>query len=635
MVRAFLLLSGAIILLLTAPARGAEADALSIDANIQARHLPYGAILDPIFTLTDSDIIGGYTRCGDSALWTGHYIAAEAFRYKVTQSAEALNNLKAAIAGLKGLDDVTGNNLLARCMVPINSPYADGIRSEEAANGIYTNSSAGWIWVGNTSRDEYCGALFGLAVAYDMVSDATIQSTIHDLVIRLIDFLNGHDWSVPMPDGSSSTSFLTRPDQIETFLAIGRHIDYDHFTSLSYEAQRVLLASTVPVPIGVDTTSDSSYFKFNLDYIDLYNLIRLEASSAKTIYQSAYTLLRDYTGNDQNAYFNIIDLALNGPNQARDSQTLALLDGWLLRLRRDFAVDLSSTVAVCGSQACQPVPVWLRPPTDFLWQRSPYQLSVGGAGIIESAGIDYILPYWMARYYGLQESVIVQSAAAGISVVAPQSLGSIYGSNLAATTTQASVQPLPVSLGGISVTVTDSAGNTAPASILYISPGQINFLMPSGMATGVATFTIDGGPQSTVTAIGAVGQVAPAIFTMSGGSGIAAATAVRVSSGLESPVTLFNCTASTCEAVPVDLGTGSVYLTLYATGIRNRTSLDNVLVTVNGVSVSALYAGAQPQFAGLDQINIPLPSALSGSGVVNIVLKVDQHQANTVTVDIQ
>ncbi len=635
MIREFLLLFGAIIFLLTPPARAGEADALSIDANIQARHLPYGAILDPIFTLTDSDVIGGYTRCGDSALWTGHYIAAEAFRYKVTQSPEALNNLKAAIAGLKGLSDVTGNNLLARCMVPVDSPYADGIRNEEAANGIYTNSSAGWIWVGNTSRDEYCGALFGLAVAYDMVSDATIQSTIHDLVIRLIDFLNGHDWSVPMPDGSSSTSFLARPDQIETFLAIGRHIDYDHFTSLSYETQRVLLASTVPVPVGIDTTSDSSYFKFNLDYINLYNLIRLEASSAKTIYQSAYTLLRDYTGSDQNAYFNIIDLALNGPNLARDSQTLALLDGWLLRLRRDFAVDLSSTVAVCGSQACQPVPVWLRPPTDFLWQRSPFQLSVGGAGIIESAGIDYILPYWMARYYGLQESVSVQSAAAGISVVAPQALGSIYGSNLAATTAQAAVQPLPVLLGGISITVEDSAGNTAAAPLLYVSPGQINFLMPSGMATGVATFTINGGPNSTVTAIGAVGQVAPAIFTMGGSSGIAAATAVRINSGVESSVTLFDCMPYTCQAVPVDLGTGSVYLTLYTTGIRSRTSLDNVLVTVNGVSVSALYAGAQPQFAGLDQINIPLPSALSGSGVVNIVLKVDQHQANTVTVDIQ
>jgi hypothetical protein len=39
--------------------------------------------------------------------------------------------------------------------------------------------------------------------------------------------------------------------------------------------------------------------------------------------------------------------------------------------------------------------------TDFLWQRSPFQLVGGGIGNIETAGIDYILPYWMARYYGV------------------------------------------------------------------------------------------------------------------------------------------------------------------------------------------------------------------------------------------
>src|SRR4051812_14506639 len=42
------------------PGRAAEADALGITANIQARHLPFGTILDPIFTLTDSDQVAGY-----------------------------------------------------------------------------------------------------------------------------------------------------------------------------------------------------------------------------------------------------------------------------------------------------------------------------------------------------------------------------------------------------------------------------------------------------------------------------------------------------------------------------------------------------------------------------------------------
>jgi len=174
--RCLLLVGACSALILTgSPGLAAEADALAITANIQARHLPFGTSLDPIFTLTNSDQIASYTRCGDSALWTGHYLAAEAFRYKVTQAPDALNNVKQAIGGLKSLTDVTGTNLLARCLVPINSPYAAGIRNEEASNGVYTNSSAGWIWVGNTSRDQYSGALFGLAVTYDMVSDAGIK----------------------------------------------------------------------------------------------------------------------------------------------------------------------------------------------------------------------------------------------------------------------------------------------------------------------------------------------------------------------------------------------------------------------------------------------------------------------------
>src|SRR5579862_2124669 len=131
-----------------------EADALAISSNIQTRHLPFGTILDPIFASSASNQIVGYTRCGDSAIWTGHYLAAEAFRYQVTAAPDALTNVRNAIAGIESLVDVTGTGLLARCLVPSNSPFAAGIQSEEAHNGIYTNRPAGSIWVGNTSRDE-------------------------------------------------------------------------------------------------------------------------------------------------------------------------------------------------------------------------------------------------------------------------------------------------------------------------------------------------------------------------------------------------------------------------------------------------------------------------------------------------
>ena len=129
-----------------------EAAALAISANIQAKHMPFGAILDPVYAAPASDEIIGYTHCGDSALWTGAYLAAEAFRYGVTRSPDALTSVKAALSGLKVLADLTGDNRLARCMFLWDSPYAFGMENEEAHNTIHLNSP--WIWIGNTSRSN-------------------------------------------------------------------------------------------------------------------------------------------------------------------------------------------------------------------------------------------------------------------------------------------------------------------------------------------------------------------------------------------------------------------------------------------------------------------------------------------------
>src|SRR5262249_39359319 len=143
------------------------------------------------------------------------------------------------------------------------------------------------------------------------------------------------------------------------------------------------------------------------------------------------------------------DRALNDPDTTRDRGILAMLDQWLLRPRRNPYMDLRQTVAACGDRACAPIPVAMRPPTDFLWQRDPFQLAGGGAGTIETAGIDYILPYWIARYYQVNAAFTVQSSASGSVLVAPDSLASIYGSQLAGTTEHAPRIPLPTSLGGI------------------------------------------------------------------------------------------------------------------------------------------------------------------------------------------
>ncbi len=387
------------------PLRASEADALAISDNIQRLHLPFGGMLDPIFSASDSDQIVGYTRCGDSAIWTGHYLAAESFRYNVTRSADALANVMKAERGLRALVDVTGTDLLARCLVPVDSAWAPGITQEEQHHGVYLGNvdRQAYFWIGDTSRDQYSGVMFGLGVAYDMVDDPLVRTEVAALTTRLVDFLRHNNWTIVMPDGRISSLFLGRADQQLSFLQVARHMNSSRF-SAAYTASAVFGSFETLAPISLEVLDPSgSYFKFNLDTINLYNLIRLEGSSYfRSIYNKTYDILRNTTDDHHNAHFNMIDRALRGPNAARDASTRLYLELWLQRPRRDMHVDLSGVYRGCGeNRACDPVPVEQRVTTDFLWQRSPFQLEGGGSGLIESAGIDYILPYWMARYYGV------------------------------------------------------------------------------------------------------------------------------------------------------------------------------------------------------------------------------------------
>lgn len=393
------------LLLIPASAGAAQRDALAIDAALQARHMPYGTILDPVFDSPVSDRIVGYTRAGDSAIWTGHYLAAECFRYRVTRETQALDAIRRALEGIRRLVDVTGSDVLARALVPADSPYAAAIAKEEAHNRVYRGEIDGtpYLWIGRTSRDQYLGVFFGLVTAYDFVDDAAVHATSRALIRRLTGKLIADKWVIRMPDGSRGSILLGRPDHQLTILQVAQHVDPERFLKAYQEDAR--FAPLAALTIMLDTLdSYRSYFKFNLDEIDLYMLTGLDHSPwRQRLYRMAYATLRRAMGST-NAFFMVIDRAVEGPDSARDRRAGSMLREWLGRPRRDFTVDLRGLYPECGSirRSCEAVPVWMRVPTDFLWQRSPYQLYGGAMGRVESAGIDYLLPYWMGRAYGLE-----------------------------------------------------------------------------------------------------------------------------------------------------------------------------------------------------------------------------------------
>jgi len=229
------------------------------------------------------------------------------------------------------------------------------------------------------------------------------------------------------------------------------------------------------------------------------------------------------------------------------------------------------------------------------------------------------------------------SAASFIGpAIAPDSIASAFGEGLAMGTASASAAPLPTNLAGTTMTLTDSRGATHTVSLFYVSPVQVNFLVPAAVAPGDATVTLSRADAISFRGPVRIAPVAPGLFSANAsGRGVAAAVALRVgAAGEQTSQLVFTC-AETCTPTPIDLGASSdqVYLLLFGTGIRGHTG--SVSATIGGLPAQAVYAGPQNQFLGLDQVNVAVPPSLRGRGEVGIALTVENLAANLVTVSIR
>ncbi|MGB6946403.1 MAG: IPT/TIG domain-containing protein [Bryobacteraceae bacterium] len=200
---------------------------------------------------------------------------------------------------------------------------------------------------------------------------------------------------------------------------------------------------------------------------------------------------------------------------------------------------------------------------------------------------------------------VFPAAAANFPLeLAPRMLIAIYGSNLASGT---------VSIGG------------SPLTLDYVSATQINAVLPD-TASGLTALTVQNSSgQNSVNVY--VGTAAPSIFTQDS-SGTGPASALKATD--QSLVTASN---------PLHAGDS---VELYATGLGLTSSTNGFdvavqqpTVTVGGVACPVTFAGAAPNYVGLDQINCTIPAGLASSATVSVVVTSGDRTSNTATVAIQ
>lgn len=200
--------------------------------------------------------------------------------------------------------------------------------------------------------------------------------------------------------------------------------------------------------------------------------------------------------------------------------------------------------------------------------------------------------------------------------IARGSISSIFGTNLANSLAISTRAELDFELNGVSVTVRGIA-----ARLIYVSPLQINFLMPNGVAAADnVEFTVNNRGVLSKGKIKVLnGQ--PGIFTTTqDGKGVGAIACQLVLKNADG-----NTISNTYPAPPCETSAErkDSYLLFFGTGFRFA-DLSSVTVQIKRGETTTdlvpIYAGSQNQFPGLDQINLLLPTDFT-AGTVKVKIK--------------
>jgi len=441
----------------------------------------YGGTSETVFTdpgLTKVRILDGI---GDSTEWTGTYLEAQAFRYAVEKSPEALANAKKAYSALHAHLLATGRDgFLSRYVGPLKEPYFMGGEAECKNNdrchviscppGLGLGEAEKCFWIGDTSRDMYIGYFTGASAAYDLIDDPELRSWIRRDVRRVIDRLLTDGMTIVDVDGKVTGAGHPGPNLRLSWLLIASRILEDESLQKLYLREFAKSWGSNIFYSDRYLNLYFEYFAFKLDHDVYYSLMRLEQNPArKKYYRKVFrNHVYTYTRNSDNPWFDFIAMAgMNEqwpevieqsvrvlkafpqpPNRLKPvsiepkpvwkaseglceaNYNLAKAGCGLRVLKKDYKVtDLMFFHPVSR----EPQQFEGRPVEDFMWQREPNRIAdvyqheftcgemkdfprkqvcgdpaFGRERVAEEsrkgykvyAGVDYLAPYWMGRYYG-------------------------------------------------------------------------------------------------------------------------------------------------------------------------------------------------------------------------------------------
>ena len=228
--------------------------------------------------------------------------------------------------------------------------------------------------------------------------------------------------------------------------------------------------------------------------------------------------------------------------------------------------------------------------------------------------------------------------AAGNFTLPRGGIAIMYGGIFAEQDTRNNKTPPATELGKVSVRITDHAGVTRSAGLLYVSAGwgQANFIVPPGCALGPARVTVERRDGSRASTPIIIADVAPGFWTTRlDGRGPVMGSAVLTAPGRKSsrvPIYRYDSRSHSSIAVPVSAQSVTT-VQLLGTGFRYAAGLSNFHVKIGGIRVPVISFGPTGD-AGMDQLTVRIPSSLRGAGEADLICSIQGRVSNVVRINI-